>query len=70
MLLRVERIISYILDIQVTLRKRLEEHNKKLVKSTKSRATFDLVYYEAYASIHDAKNREKQLKKFSGLKLI
>ena len=47
------------------LRKRLAEHNQKVVKSTKPRGIFDLVYYEAYASIKDAKYREKQLKRFS-----
>ena len=48
------------------LKKRLTEHSKRGVKSTKSRGSFDLIYYEAYAASQDAKNREKQLKRFSG----
>lgn len=48
------------------LRKRISEHNDGLVRSTKSRAPLTLVYYEAYASEKDAKQREKMLKSFSG----
>ena len=44
------------------LRKRLQEHNSGLVKSTKIRAPFKLVYYEAYQSEKEARNREKNLK--------
>ena len=48
------------------LKRRLIEHNNLTEKSTKSRAPFDLVYYEAYASVGDAKHREDMLKRFSG----
>ncbi|MAZ40895.1 excinuclease ABC subunit C [bacterium] len=48
------------------LKRRFEEHNTKQSKSTKSKAPFELVYYEAYNSRSDAKYREKQLKRFSG----
>lgn len=44
------------------LRKRLKEHNLGLVKSTKLRKPFYLVYYEAYASKQDAFKREHNLK--------
>lgn len=44
------------------LRRRLLEHNQGLVMSTKSRAPFELVYYEAYRSEHDARAREANLK--------
>jgi putative endonuclease len=44
------------------LKKRLSEHNKGLVPSTKPRRPFKLVYYEAYASENDARYREKALK--------
>ena len=37
------------------LRKRLEEHNKGLNRSTKHRTPFELIYYEAYNSEHDAR---------------
>lgn len=48
------------------LKKRLSEHNTKKSKSTKHRAPFKLVYYEAYISEEDAKDREYKLKRFSG----
>lgn len=44
------------------LKKRVKEHNGKRVFSTKSRAPFELVYYEAYKAEGDARAREKQLK--------
>ena len=44
------------------LRKRFKEHNLGLVKSTKSRRPFHLVYYEAYSSQQDATKRERNLK--------
>ena len=48
------------------LRKRFIEHNKGLVRSTRPRIPFSLVYYEAYAAEVDAKEREAMLKRFSG----
>ncbi len=44
------------------LERRINEHNNRLVFSTKSRVPFDLIYYEAYKSEKDARNREKNLK--------
>ena len=44
------------------LRKRLKEHNLGLVRSTKSRILFVLVYYESYASKQNAIKREHNLK--------
>ena len=44
------------------LRKRFKEHNLGLVKSTKSKMPWYLVYYEAYASRQDAIKREENLK--------
>ena len=44
------------------LRKRFKEHNDGKVFSTKSRCPFELVYYEAYKSEHDARKREASLK--------
>jgi len=46
------------------LRRRFSEHNNKESKSTKFRAPFELIYYEAYKSENDAKDREKKLKYF------
>ncbi len=44
------------------LRKRFTAHNSGLVKSTRSRAPFRLIYYEAYLAEKDARVREKRLK--------
>jgi len=46
------------------LRKRFFEHNQGLSRYTKSYAPFVLAYYEAYASIKDARDRERKLKQF------
>ena len=48
------------------LRRRFSEHNNKLSRSTKGRAPFELIYYEAYSSQLDAKLREKRLKHSAG----
>jgi len=39
--------------------RRIKEHNYGLLKSTKSRLPFEIVYYEAYKSEKDARKREK-----------
>ena len=44
------------------LRKRLDQHKRKSVQSTKSFANIKLVYYEACLCKADAKRREKELK--------
>ena len=41
------------------LKRRLEEHNKGKVESTKWRKPFVLIYYEAYQQQQDATAREK-----------
>jgi putative endonuclease len=46
------------------LRRRFGEHQKGQNVSTKYRAPFALVYYEAYAAREDALLREQKLKKF------
>ena len=48
------------------LRRRLREHNTLSSKATKPRLPLKLVYYEAYLSEKDAKDRESKLKRFSG----
>ena len=48
------------------LKRRFVEHNNMLNISTKHKAPFQLIYYEAYLSKSDAKHREKQLKRFAG----
>lgn len=50
----------------VDLRKRFREHNNGLSTYTKGRGPFELIYYEAYRNIEDARSREKQLKSGQG----
>lgn len=45
------------------LKRRLLEHNSGNSRSTKSRAPFELRYYEAYSNEDDARHREWALKK-------
>ncbi len=45
------------------LKRRFDEHNDKKSRSTKHKAPFELVYYEAYQSSSDARFREDQLKR-------
>lgn len=44
------------------LKRRFSEHNKGLVKSTKSRRPFELIYYESCNILEDAIKREKSFK--------
>jgi putative endonuclease len=43
--------------------KRLKEHNKGEVRSTKNRIPYKLAYYEAYENIQYARDREKEIKR-------
>jgi len=45
-----------------SLRRRLKEHNRGKNKATRKYRPWKLVYYEAYLSEKDAKQREKDLK--------
>jgi len=48
------------------LKLRFEQHRKEPVESTKDRAPFKLIYYEACINQEDATRREKYLKTFHG----
>jgi putative endonuclease len=52
------------------LRKRLPTHNKRQVVSTKDKAPWKLIYYEAYLEKKDATGREKFLKSGAGWRFI
>lgn len=52
------------------LRKRLKEHNRGLVFSTKPYKPLKLIYYEACLNKDDAKRRENYLKKTQGQRLL
>lgn len=45
--------------------KRFQQHNKGEVKSTNFYKPFNLVYYEAYVTMKDARLREKEIKNSS-----
>jgi len=44
------------------LKQRFKEHNSGKSKSTKPYLPFNLIHYEAYKNVKDAKRREKYLK--------
>ncbi len=44
------------------LEKRLEQHNKGEVKSTKGHRPFTLIYTETFLTIDEARAREKEIK--------
>ena len=46
------------------IERRFEEHNRGLVTYTRNRFPWELVYYETFISIEDARRREKNLKYF------
>lgn len=46
------------------LKRRFNEHQNGEVFTTKNYCPFELIYYEAFLSEKDARNREKQLKYF------
>ncbi len=48
------------------LRNRLERHNSGGVTSTKYYMPFDLIFFEGYTNMKDAKRREKYLKTDKG----
>ena len=52
------------------LRQRLKEHSSKLVKSTRNRLPFELIYYEACLNQTDAFHRESYLKTTYGRRYL
>lgn len=52
------------------IERRVREHNNQEEKSTKSRAPFELIYFEGCLSKKDALVREKYLKSGMGKKYI
>lgn len=52
------------------LKLRFELHQKQLIKSTKKRAPFTLIYYDACLNQQDATHREKYFKTAYGKKFI
>ena len=47
------------------LKRRIVEHNNGESKYTKNKNPYELVYYESYKNVSDAKYREGNLKRFA-----
>ena len=62
-LLRSMKDGKFYLGWTTDLKRRLEEHNAGLTRSTKSRRPFELIHYEAHLSPELAKKRERTLKR-------
>ena len=52
------------------LKRRIEQHNKGWVESTKNRRPLKLIYYEACLNQQDALHREKYLKTTYGKRYL
>ena len=61
-LLRSLKDKKFYLGWSTNLKRRLDAHNHGLIRSTKNRTPFELVYYETYSEKKLAKAREHQLK--------
>lgn len=68
--LRSERDGRLYIGFTNNLEKRLELHNSAKVESTKHRAPFNLIYYEANLCKDDAVRRERYLKTTYGHRYI
>mgnify|MGYP001570748920 CR=1 FL=1 len=55
---------SYYIGSTENLEKRLREHNRKRVKSTKNKLPFVLIYTESHTNRSEAQTREYQIKKW------
>jgi len=61
---------SWYIGYTNNLKKRFSEHNKGINRSTKGKAPWNLIYYEACIDKTDAKNRERYLKSGMGRRYL
>ncbi|MDD5463676.1 MAG: GIY-YIG nuclease family protein [Candidatus Moranbacteria bacterium] len=61
---------SWYIGYSSNLKKRFESHNKGENTATKSKKPWNIIYYEAYVEMSDAKNRELFLKSGSGRRFL
>lgn len=66
--LKSQKVNWYYVGSTSNLAKRVEQHNNGEVRSTKSRAPYDLVYEEQYVKLSDARAREKEIKSIRQIK--
>ena len=69
-MLKSEINASYYVGSCGELKKRFNQHNKGLVKSTKRYLPWELVYKEIYETLREARKRELQIKKWKKRKSI
>jgi len=55
---------SFYVGYTNNIERRLKEHNNGLVGYTKTRKPWNLVYYEAFLALEDARSRESNLKHY------
>jgi putative endonuclease len=67
-ILQSEKDNGYYVGLTSNLDKRLEYHNKKKVRSTKNRGPWKIAYKEVYSTRSEARDREKYLKSYKGVK--
>jgi len=61
-ILKSQKNNSYYIGSCKNLQGRIIKHNKGSVKSTKRYLPWQLVYYETYPTLKEARRREKQIK--------
>jgi len=59
---------NFYIGMSADLKRRINEHQKGKVKSTKNRLAIRLICYEAYLHKEEAEKREKYLKSSDGRK--
>lgn len=65
-ILKSEKDNKLYIGYSTDLKKRFSEHQNGNVRSTRPRRPFELVFYEAYKSMKDAKRREMYFKTTKG----
>ncbi|MCX5715296.1 MAG: GIY-YIG nuclease family protein [Candidatus Omnitrophica bacterium] len=63
-LLRSEKNDSFYIGYTKDINRRFKEHNTGSVEYTRKYMPWELIYYESFISLEDAKIREKTLKHF------
>lgn len=61
---------SFYIGSTKDLDKRLVKHNKGFVRSTKSHLPFEIIYYEKFNALSEARKRELQIKNWKKRKAI
>ena len=61
---------KFYIGYTANLKRRIDEHKRKKVKSTAKRKELKLIFYEAYICKEDAQRREKYFKSSKGKKVL